>query len=109
MEARVGMQDLVTHYQQGNVAIGRLIRATREAKQITITKCAEAIGTTRRRYSAIENGDVMIGLLEAGVLAEFLEIPLETLWSVRRDIGTKIGKIVHVTRGETIQIIFTSE
>jgi transcriptional regulator with XRE-family HTH domain len=99
------MRDLVTRYHQRNQAIGKLIREARVAKQVTITKCAQVVGTTRRRFSGIENGSIMIGLLEAEVLTEFLEIPFESLRSVTRHVATRVGKTVHVKSGETIQLI----
>src|SRR5690349_239193 len=102
------MEDLAVEYLERSEAVGRLIRAARVAKQATITQCAEAVGTTRRRYIAIEDGKVRIGLVEADILAEFLEIPLEILRTAKRNLAATPRKIVHMTSGETIQIIVTT-
>jgi transcriptional regulator with XRE-family HTH domain len=56
--------------------IGELLRSTRVQKRVSVSKCAAVLGTTRRRYTAIEAGESMIGALELERLCDFLGLSL---------------------------------
>jgi|GEM_PF-3928443 len=65
-----------------DVAIARLLRTARLEKKRTVTECAELVGTTRRRYGAIEKGEAPLGAAEMLVLTRFLGVPPQRVWQI---------------------------
>jgi len=70
-----GMPQLAAPFQERNRAPGQLLLAARSACNIPLSTCAKLIGTSRRRYMAMEQGEAMIGFAEFEVLMDFLHIP----------------------------------
>jgi transcriptional regulator with XRE-family HTH domain len=63
-----------------NREIGRIVREARKTKGMSISTCTGSIGTSRRRYVAMEAGEAMIGIAELESLMRFLDIPAERIW-----------------------------
>jgi transcriptional regulator with XRE-family HTH domain len=100
------MQNQELRIQERNREIGRVLREARRHRNITVTICAELIGTSRRRYSAMERGEAMIGIAELEVLIDFLEVPPQRIWHLT-DKELKTDQIfVPFTPGEPVQIVF---
>lgn len=72
-----------------DVAIARLLKATRLEKKLTVTECSELVGTTRRRYGAIEKGEAPLGAAEMLILTRFLGVPAQRMWDIGD--GTESG------------------
>ncbi|HEY6541682.1 MAG TPA: helix-turn-helix transcriptional regulator [Ktedonobacteraceae bacterium] len=91
--------------QERNRVIGRILRGARSQKRISVTTCAELLGTSRRRYAAMERGEAIIGAAELETLVRFLEVPVHAVWS---DLLPNRGAhqvMVKALPGETVQII----
>jgi transcriptional regulator with XRE-family HTH domain len=73
------MPQLAAPFRERNRALGRLLLSARTSQSIPLSTCAELIGTSRRRYAAMEQGEAMIGFAEFEVLVEFLHIPHEAI------------------------------
>lgn len=88
-----------------NRQIGRIVQEARAARGLSITKCARAIGTSRRRYLAMEAGEVMIGIAELEELMRFLGIPPERVWPgpITGQLPTPV--ILEVEPGERLYIV----
>lgn len=99
------MQQVIEEIQRRNQAIGQVIQGARERKSIPATKCAEVIGTSRRRYAAMERGAATIGVAELEVLMEFLEIPPYQIWGGERGGGESSPVVVQALPGQTVQIV----
>ena len=76
------MEDQGNKIQDRNREIGHILQEARSHKRITVTICAQLIGTSRRRYTAMECGEAMIGAAELEILIDFLEIPRHKIWRV---------------------------
>lgn len=92
--------------QERNREIGRVLRETRDHRNITVTMCAELIGTSRRRYTAMERGEAMIGVAELEVLIDFLGVPSHKIWHLTGKEGNADQIFVPFTPGKPIQIVF---
>ena len=81
------------------------MQGARTAKGLSVTKCAGSIGTSRRRYLAMEAGDVMIGIAELEALMQFLEIPVERVWPGPIAGPLPIPVILEARPGERLHIV----
>lgn len=99
--------ELETDKAEVNRQIGRTLEEARTRQHITITTCARAISTSRRRYAAIEAGEAMLGLPEAMVLASMLSIRAQALWPSYEPIQEQDPKqlVIQVPRGLTLQVV----
>jgi len=88
-----------------NRELGRVLQDARRAKNVSVTRCAQLVGTSRRRYLAMERGEAIIGVAEFEVLLAFLEIPAQQIWGMQPDEGAMHHVRVRATPGETIQIV----
>src|SRR5260221_12647022 len=100
------MQTQELRIQERNREIGRLLKEARIYRNITVTTCAELIGTSRRRYVAMERGEAMIGAAELEVLIEFLGEASTKIWHLTRDEGITDRIFVPFTPGKPVQIVF---
>jgi transcriptional regulator with XRE-family HTH domain len=65
-----------------NSEIGKILQNAREYRNIPVTKCAELVGTSRRRYLAMEEGKATIGAVELEELVRFLGVPVQRVWRI---------------------------
>lgn len=65
-----------------NSEIGNLLKNAREYRNIPVTRCAELVGTSRRRYLAMEEGKATIGAVELEELVHFLDVPPGRVWRI---------------------------
>ena len=78
-----------------NREIGALLKQARTARDESSESVAKVIGTSRRRYAAMERGEALIGAVELDVLRKHFGIPASRLWytEVERGEGrAKVGK-----------------
>jgi transcriptional regulator with XRE-family HTH domain len=99
------MENSENRIQERNRVIGQIIREARNQKSISVTTCAKLIGTSRRRYIAMEQGETMIGIAELEILMSFLGVPTSKIWS-----GKNLKSVPHQVKleavpGETMHII----
>jgi transcriptional regulator with XRE-family HTH domain len=66
-------------------AIGLKIKELRCNHNISQEKMAEALGTTRQRYSRLENGQVDISYIEIKKIADFFGIPTKEITSSQEE------------------------
>lgn len=74
------MTDLKIALRERDREIGQILRGARMAHGQSITRCASAIETSRRRYMDMEAGKAPIGIAELEVLMQLLAIPVERIW-----------------------------
>lgn len=93
--------------QDRNREIGRILREARMEKEVSISRCAKIIRTTRRRYTAMEAGETIIGIAELERLVAFLEIPTYKIWHGQNPLATHYEVKVPATPnpGESLLII----
>lgn len=60
--------------QERNKEIGAVLASARQQRGLTIRACADYIGTTPRRYRAIERGDAAVQAVELELLALILQL-----------------------------------
>lgn len=84
--------------------VGQLLREARIQKGTSATKCAELLQTSRRRYAAIEEGEVSIEFPELELLASFLGIPQHKLWLTETAPSDVQHFTVQATHGKVIRI-----
>lgn len=88
-----------------NREIGQILREARKQKNIPITTCAKLVGTSRRRYIAMEQGEAVIGVAELEILMSFLGVPTNKIWS-GKDLKTVPHQVkLEAVPGETMHII----
>lgn len=100
------MQNQELQIQERNREIGRVLREARRQRDITVTACAELIGTSRRRYAAMEQGVAMIGLAELEVLVDFLGVPPRKFSHLAVEEASTDQIFVPFTPGEPVKIVF---
>ena len=89
-----------------NREIGALLAQVRCQQQRSVTECAALLGTSRRRYRAIERGEIGVEAAELEVLAHYLDVPMRTMWQedgeqpVRRVITIRPGEVLYVRADE---------
>ncbi len=91
--------------QERNQEIGIVLREAREQKNIPITTCANLVGTSRRRYVAMEEGKAIIGVAELEVLIEFLEISSHKVWPGKDALDAPRKFTLEALPGEKLQIV----
>ena len=96
------MEHLENKIQDRNREIGRILQEARSHKNITVTTCAQLIGTSRRRYTAMEFGETMIGIAELEILIDFLEVPRQRIW----DVESSDQIVIPFTPGKPVQVVF---
>jgi transcriptional regulator with XRE-family HTH domain len=86
--------------------IGRLLRHRRLGQGLNLLQCAEHIGTSRQRYSAIEAGKSPIHLVEFEELIKLLTIKPNEIWPDwgKEVEGEKVTKL-HVETGRNLTIV----
>ncbi len=100
------MQTQEMRMQERNREIGRVLREARMYKSITVTICANLIGTSRRRYVAMEKGEAMIGVAELEVLIDFLSVPVYKIWQTENNDERPDQVVIPFTPGRPVQIVF---
>jgi transcriptional regulator with XRE-family HTH domain len=75
--------------------IGRLLRHRRLRQGLNLRQCAEHIGTSRQRYSAIEAGESPIHLVEFERLMKLLILQPNEIWP---DWGKEVEGEKQVTK-----------
>jgi transcriptional regulator with XRE-family HTH domain len=85
--------------------VGRLLQEARIRRRVSVTRCAELIGTSRRRYAAIESGNVGIEFAELELLAEFLDIPQHEFWRNTQGSERLQQLTVQALPGRAVQIL----
>ncbi|HEX8597376.1 MAG TPA: helix-turn-helix transcriptional regulator [Chloroflexia bacterium] len=110
-----GLKEAAEH----NDRIGRVLYDYRTERDITISACADLLGTTRRRYVDMEKGLAKIGIGELMLLIRFLGVPVQHIWGdadttsekmrvttkVEASEGNSIPIVVQAAAGKNIQII----
>ena len=110
-----GLKEAAEH----NDRIGRVLYDYRAERGITISACADLLGTTRRRYVDMEKGLAKIGIGELMLLIRFLGVPVQHIWGdadttseklhgaakVEASGGNSIPIVVQAAAGKNIQII----
>lgn len=91
--------------QERNKEIGLLLKETRMQKNIPLTTCASIIGTSRRRYMALEQGEAMIGAAELEIIVGFLDIPPHKVWRVNNMPLVPRQITLEALPGEKLQIV----
>lgn len=102
------MMTTMSRLQQRNQEIGSVLTTARKKQRRTIAECAEQVGTSRRRYKAIEDGEVAISLAEVEVLSQYLELPLADLWRDGEAGAVTRQVVVEAQPGEVVQILLKS-
>jgi transcriptional regulator with XRE-family HTH domain len=99
------MMETPVRLRERSQEVGRLLLEARRRKRFSVTKCAELINTSRRRYAAIESGQVGIEFAELELIAEFLEIPQHEFW--RKAISSEALQQITVQAlpGRAVQIL----
>ncbi len=92
-------------YRQRNKEIGAIIARARKLGGQTVSDCAAALKTTRRRYAAIERGDAVINVLELQILMDYLAIA-ECLVCDDREAANEPTVDVEAWPGETVHVRF---
>jgi transcriptional regulator with XRE-family HTH domain len=99
------MEDQENRILTRNREIGLILREARTQKDITVTICAKLIGTSRRRYIAMEQGVAIIGVAELEILMAFLEIPAEKVWHGKDTPVVSRQIVLEALPGQTLQIL----
>lgn len=88
-----------------NREIGQILQTARLQKRIPIVACANAIGTSRRRYMSMEQGEAIIGVAELEVLIDFLDVPVHQIWHSNSTVAIPRQVTVRALPGEMLQIV----
>jgi transcriptional regulator with XRE-family HTH domain len=75
-----------------NREIGALLKQARMSRDESSESVAKLIGTSRRRYAAMERGEALIGAVELDVLRKHFGIPAAQLWHAEIETGNRQGK-----------------
>lgn len=100
------MQTQEIRIQKRNQEIGRVLQEARSHRNITVTTCAQLIGRSRRRYTAMERGEAMIGIAELEVLMDFLDVSSHKIWHHSSNQESADRLFVPFTPGKPVQIVF---
>ncbi len=74
------MSSKLDHLAERNREIGTLLADARQQQQRSVSECAALLGTSRRRYRAIERGDIGVEVAELELLMGYLDVPLQAIW-----------------------------
>lgn len=102
------MRSRTDHWQQRNREVGRILREARQRNGRTVTECAMLLRTSRRRYTAIEEGTVAIQLIELEDLMAYLGISAYTLWKPDASIEAQPATqtiVVTAQPGHVVQLV----
>lgn len=91
-----------------NREIGNILTIAREKQQRSVRECAALLGTSRRRYGAIERGEVGITFAELEVIAKFLSLSMHEVMmggAARQENGRLV---VRVRPGDRVQVEFVA-
>ena len=103
------MPETLERFQQRSQEVGRLLQEARIRKGVSIAKCAELISTSRRRYVAIERGEIGVEFQELELLAEVLEIPQHVFWR-NTNLSKSLQQItLQALPGRTVQILIVPQ
>lgn len=91
--------------QERNQELGQVLREARIQKNIPVSTCAHVIGTSRRRYVAMEEGETTIGLAELEVLMVLLDISTHKVWHGKDTITIPRLVVLEALPGERLQIV----
>ncbi len=91
--------------QTRNREIGAILAEARQRQHRTVTECAGLLGTSRRRYGAVERGEVGVSAAELELLLEYLEVPPQAVWQELRPQVERGRVILRVPAGETVRLI----
>src|SRR6266508_2708034 len=87
---------------QRNREIGAILAHARQRQQRTITECAAVLATSRRRYRAIERGDIGVEVAELEVLLPYLGIPAQVIWgNLEPEVAPQ--HVIRIRAGEVLQ------
>jgi hypothetical protein len=89
---------------QRNREIGAILAHARQRQQRTITECAAVLATSRRRYRAIERGDIGVEVAELEVLLPYLGIPAQVIWG-SLEPGVAPQQVIRIRAGEVLQVV----
>jgi hypothetical protein len=89
---------------QRNREIGAILAHARQRQQRTITECAAVLATSRRRYRAIERGDIGVEVAELEVLLPYLGIPGQVIWgNWESEVASQ--HVIRIRAGDVLRII----
>ncbi len=91
--------------QERNREIGQILQEARTQKNIPLSTCAELVGTSRRRYMAMEQGEATIGAAELEVLMEFFNVPVHKIRHDKDTVAVARQITLEALPGEKLQII----
>jgi len=90
--------------ERRNREIGAILAQARHRQQRTITDCATLLETSRRRYRAIEQGEVGVEVAELELLLRYLEIPPHLIWPASSASGVPC-RVIRLQPGQIVQVI----
>jgi transcriptional regulator with XRE-family HTH domain len=99
------MVEIQAKLQERYRQVGQVLREARGRKNESVTRCADLISTSRRRYAALENGETIIGVAELELLIDFLEISRDAVWPDWKSDKVAQQFTVQAMPGETVQIV----
>jgi transcriptional regulator with XRE-family HTH domain len=92
-----------------NQELGHILATAREQQRRSVREWAALLGTSRRRYRAIERGEVGITVAEFAVMAEFLSLSLRDVLSRATAHQEDERLVVRVRPGDRVQVEFVVE
>jgi transcriptional regulator with XRE-family HTH domain len=95
---------VASRLQRRNQEIGSVLARAREQRHRSVTECASVLATSRRRYSAIERGEVAVSSAELELLMVYLESPTRLLWQGERSPSGVHHLVVQAPPGKTVQV-----
>jgi transcriptional regulator with XRE-family HTH domain len=98
------MPTVASRLQQRNQEIASVLTRARQQQHRSVTECAAVLATSRRRYSAMEQGAVAVSAAELELLMEYLEIPVRLLWQGERSPSGVHHLVVQAPPGKTVQV-----
>ena len=101
------MSPVTDYVRQRNQEIGAILAQARQQQQRTVTECAAILATSRRRYRAIERGEVGVAVAELELLLHYLDIPPQAIW--QQHGGTAVPRVIHLHPGEMVQLLITAD
>lgn len=99
------MNPKVVQLQQRNQEIGLTLQQARLQQHRSVSECAMLLGTSRRRYTAIERGEVGISAAELEMLLSFLDLPVQAMWNNLEQPPMARQVIIKAQPGETVQFV----
>jgi DNA-binding XRE family transcriptional regulator len=103
--AQIERGQVADQLQQRNREIGDILAEARRRHHRSVTECANAVGTSRRRYNAIEQGEAAINAGELELMVRYLEVPAEEIWRDFCVPTTPRPVVLQVSSGQQIQFV----